>query len=107
MVDATEAVIFGFDGVLIDSERVQVDCIIEVLARWDVDVAYVDFGHLFGSVDADEQWDELGRWSGRTARELDEELRLWHRLLGRPASESGRLCHGDGATTRVPAAGRR
>jgi hypothetical protein len=21
---------------------------------------------------------------------------LWHRLLGRPASESGRLCHGDG-----------
>ena len=21
---------------------------------------------------------------------------LWHRLLGRPVSESGRLCHGDG-----------
>jgi hypothetical protein len=21
--------------------------------------------------------------------------RLWHRLLGRPASEPGRLCHGD------------
>jgi len=22
---------------------------------------------------------------------------LWHRLLGRPVSESGRLCHGDGS----------
>jgi beta-phosphoglucomutase-like phosphatase (HAD superfamily) len=82
MVDATEALIFDFDGVLIDSGRVQVVCIIEGLARWDVDVAYVDFGHLFGSVDADERWDELlGRWCGRTARELDEELRMWHRLL--------------------------
>ena len=26
---------------------------------------------------------------------------LWQRLLGRPASESRRLCHGDGATSGV------
>jgi hypothetical protein len=25
---------------------------------------------------------------------------LWQRLLGRPASESGRLCHGDGGHGR-------
>jgi hypothetical protein len=30
-------------------------------------------------------------------------LSLWHRLLGRPVSESGRLRHGDGATDGVPA----
>src|SRR5258705_9017278 len=28
---------------------------------------------------------------------------LWHRLLGRPASESGRLCHGDGGCEGVTA----
>jgi len=27
---------------------------------------------------------------------------LWHRLLGRAASESGRLCHVDGAESRGP-----
>ena len=32
---------------------------------------------------------------------------LWHRLLRRSASESGRLCHGDGAASGVPAGGGR
>ena len=44
---------------------------------------------------------EEERINGRTA--------LWQRLLGRSASEAiiGRLCHGDGATSGVPAAGGR
>jgi HAD superfamily hydrolase (TIGR01509 family) len=70
------AVIFDFDGLIIDSERVEADCIIEVLAGWGASVRYEDFGHLFGSVDADEQWDELlGRWCGRTTTELEAQLR--------------------------------
>jgi hypothetical protein len=30
---------------------------------------------------------------------------LWHRLLGRPAAESGRLRHGEGPADVAPAAG--
>jgi len=37
-LDATpcelDALIFDFDGLIIDSERVEADCIIEVLAMW-------------------------------------------------------------------------
>lgn len=64
--------IFDFDGLMIDSERVEADCIIEALAGWGVAVCYEDFGHLFGSVDADADWEELlQRWCGRTVTELD------------------------------------
>lgn len=70
------AVIFDFDGLMIDTERVEADCIIEVISGWGRNISYVDFGHLFGSVDADEQWDELlARWCGRTAEELDSRIR--------------------------------
>jgi beta-phosphoglucomutase-like phosphatase (HAD superfamily) len=56
--------LFDFDG-LMDSERVEADCVIEVLARWGITAGYQDFGHLFGSVDAAEQWDALVQgWSG-------------------------------------------
>lgn len=70
------AVIFDFDGLMIDSERVEADCIIEALACWGATVSYVDFGHLFGSVDSDAEWEELlTAWCGRTARELDDLIR--------------------------------
>lgn len=68
------AVIFDFDGLMIDSERVEADLIIEVLAGWGAAVSYEDFGHLFGSVDADEQWEELlFSGCGRTVAELHRE----------------------------------
>jgi HAD superfamily hydrolase (TIGR01509 family) len=71
-----EAVIFDFDGLIIDSERVEADCIIEIVTEWGHAMSYGDIGHLFGSVDADDQWDELlGTTCGRTASELDERLR--------------------------------
>ena len=77
---ATGAVIFDFDGLIIDSERVEADCIIEVLAGWGATATYADFGHLFGSVDADAQWDELLHpLCGRSSVELDLELR---RMVG-------------------------
>jgi HAD superfamily hydrolase (TIGR01509 family) len=72
-----EALIFDFDGLMIDSERVEADCIIQIVGEWGHRLSYQDFGHLFGSVDANEQWDELlGATCGRTVAELDEQLRL-------------------------------
>ena len=71
-----EAVIFDFDGLMIDSERVEADCIIEIVAEWGHTMSYEDIGHLFGSVDADEQWDDLLRTTcGRRLPELDARLR--------------------------------
>jgi HAD superfamily hydrolase (TIGR01509 family) len=71
-----QALIFDFDGLIIDSERVEADCIIEIAAGWGHTMSYADFGHLFGSVDADEQWDELlGTTCGRSHSELEERLR--------------------------------
>ena len=60
----------------------EADCIIEALADWGVTVGYEDFGHLFGSVDADTQWEELLKaWCGPTAGELDELIRTKARPL--------------------------
>lgn len=80
-LDATardlDALIFDFDGLIIDSERVEADCIIEIVGEWGHDLSYEDFGHLFGSVDADEQWgDLLGSVCGRSVAELEARLRM-------------------------------
>lgn len=71
-----QALIFDFDGLMVDSERVEADSVIHALAGWGVVVSYQDFGHLFGSVDADQEWNALLQvWCGRSAKELDEEIR--------------------------------
>jgi HAD superfamily hydrolase (TIGR01509 family) len=71
-----QALIFDFDGLIIDTERVEADCIIEIVADWGHALSYEDFGHLFGSVDADEEWDLLlGTRCGRTAADLEDRLR--------------------------------
>jgi HAD superfamily hydrolase (TIGR01509 family) len=68
-----EAWIFDYDGLIVDSERVEADYVIEALADWGVSVTYADFGHLFGSVDSDHIWDGLVRgWCGRSAAELED-----------------------------------
>lgn len=82
MAKGLRAVIFDFDGLMIDSERVEADCIIEILASWGISVSYEDFGHLFGSVDADEEWEELlRRWCGRPVTELEGLIRSKATLL--------------------------
>lgn len=84
-----QALIFDFDGLIIDSERLEADCIIEIVAEWGHTMSYADFGHLFGSVDADEQWDELlERYAG---------CRPWsstsdYGRSSRPARTSYRCC---------------
>ena len=67
------AVIFDYDGLIVDSERVEADLVIEAVAGWGAEVGYADFGHLFGSVDADHHWEALmNEWCGRTLRELED-----------------------------------
>jgi HAD superfamily hydrolase (TIGR01509 family) len=68
-----EAWIFDYDGLIVDSERIEADYVIEIMAEWGVEITYADFGHLFGSVDSDHIWDDLVRgWCGRTAGDLEE-----------------------------------
>jgi HAD superfamily hydrolase (TIGR01509 family) len=75
-VDDIAAVIFDYDGLIVDSERLEADLVIEALAEWDVTVTYEDFGHLFGTVDADDEWERLvGTWCGRSAAELESIVR--------------------------------
>lgn len=76
MVTDFQALIFDFDGLMIDSERVEADCIVEIVAGWGHTLTYTDVGHLFGSVDADDEWEALlQRTCGRTVAELEEHLR--------------------------------
>jgi beta-phosphoglucomutase-like phosphatase (HAD superfamily) len=71
---------------MVDSELVLAECIVEVLAELGVDVGFESFGHLFGTVDADAEWDRLCvEWLGPgalTSRQLEDlvEPRLGGRL---------------------------
>jgi HAD superfamily hydrolase (TIGR01509 family) len=69
------ALIFDYDGLIVDTERLLAECIIEVLGELGAVVALTDFGHLFGSIEMDHEWDRLlTLWLGRemTSVELDE-----------------------------------
>jgi HAD superfamily hydrolase (TIGR01509 family) len=74
----TRALIFDYDGLVVDSERVLADGIIEVVTERGGSVAYTDFGHLFGTIDADHLWVELvPTWcDGLTFDDLERELSL-------------------------------
>jgi HAD superfamily hydrolase (TIGR01509 family) len=77
---AARAWIFDYDGLIVDSERVEADHVIAIVGEWGATVTYSDFGHLFGSVDADHHWDELLQgWCGRTITELEAAI---HERLG-------------------------
>ena len=71
------ALIFDFDGLMVDSERVLAECFIEVLADFGATIGFEDFGHLFGTVDADDEWQRLVHdWCGRPVPMSDIEERL-------------------------------
>jgi HAD superfamily hydrolase (TIGR01509 family) len=75
MTAEVRALIFDYDGLIVDSERVEADRVIEIVGEWGANITYADFGHLFGSVDADHLWEELiAGWCGRTLLELEELL---------------------------------
>ncbi|HUQ39638.1 MAG TPA: HAD family phosphatase [Acidimicrobiales bacterium] len=60
------ALIFDYDGLMVDTERVLAECIVEAVTEWGGSVTFADFGHLFGSVDADHEWARLlPTWCGR------------------------------------------
>jgi HAD superfamily hydrolase (TIGR01509 family) len=56
---ARRALIFDYDGLVVDSERLLADAVIEVVTERGGSAAYTDFGHLFGTLDADHLWAEL------------------------------------------------
>ena len=53
------ALIFDYDGLIVDSERHTAETFIEVMAGVGGTVALEEIGHLFGSTEADHLWDEL------------------------------------------------
>jgi len=64
------AVVFDFDGLVIDSESEIASCVVEVLGARGVDVALDAVAHLFGSTDADEEWERFLNPLGVSTAEL-------------------------------------
>jgi beta-phosphoglucomutase-like phosphatase (HAD superfamily) len=54
-----QAVIFDFDGVIIDSEYEMAVCVIEGLAARGFSLTFEDIGHLFGSTENDHLWEAM------------------------------------------------
>jgi putative hydrolase of the HAD superfamily len=53
------ALIFDFDGLVIDSERVMAEVFLDVMREHGGTVAIEEIAHLFGRTDADDEWDAL------------------------------------------------
>ena len=62
--------VFDFDGLVIDSETEVAGCVVEVLAARGVAAAVDDVAHLFGSTDADDEWERFLRPLGVGVAEL-------------------------------------
>ena len=80
------ALLFDFDGLIVDSETVISRALIEVMAEEGVDITMADFGHLIGwtGKEADLEWQRLASaWLGNeiAIEKLDE--RIGARLAGR------------------------
>ena len=71
------AVIFDYDGLMVDSERVLAECIVDAITEFGGRVTIEEFGHLFGSTEMDHEWERLlPVWCGRPValRELEEHI---------------------------------
>jgi beta-phosphoglucomutase-like phosphatase (HAD superfamily) len=58
-VPERHALIFDFDGLMIDSERLLAELAIEAAATLGATLTLDDIGHLFGSTESDHLWEEL------------------------------------------------
>lgn len=60
------ALIFDVDGLMIDSERVLAECVVDAVSAMGGSVTIDDFAHLFGTTEADAEWARLlPIWCGR------------------------------------------
>lgn len=51
--------VVDFDGLMIDSERVLAEAVIEIVTARGGDLLIEHIGHLFGSTDVDDEWERL------------------------------------------------
>ena len=87
----TRAVVFDFDGLMIDSERVMAHCVIEALRSKGAAIEMEDIGHLFGSTEADDQWVRLLRSRLGDSYRMQDLERDLDRLVPPLVSELGLL----------------
>ncbi|MHB8467342.1 MAG: HAD family hydrolase [Acidimicrobiales bacterium] len=74
------ALIFDYDGLIVDTERLLAECIIEVLGELGAVVRLADFAHLFGSIEMDHEWDRLlTLWLGREMTSAEFDALVWPR----------------------------
>jgi len=80
------AVVFDFDGLMIDSESEVVACVDEVLAGMGLTLALDDVAHLFGSTDTDAEWDRVLSRHGLSLAALSPSVDalLWPRVRTLP-----------------------
>ncbi|HEX4905086.1 MAG TPA: HAD-IA family hydrolase, partial [Acidimicrobiales bacterium] len=53
------ALVFDYDGLIVDSERLAAEIFVEVMAEAGGAVTIEEIAHLFGTTEADHLWDEL------------------------------------------------
>ena len=70
------ALIFDYDGLVVDTERTYADAVIARVAEHGGTITYADMQHLFGSTEVDHLWEELlSTWcEGLTMDALVEHL---------------------------------
>jgi putative hydrolase of the HAD superfamily len=64
------AVVFDFDGLMIDSESEIAACVADALATRGVALPLEEIAHLFGSTDADAEWERVLSPRGLSLTEL-------------------------------------
>src|SRR3954454_16933344 len=59
MADGMSGLVVDFDGLMIDSERVLAEAVVEMVTERGGELAVEDISHLFGSTDVDQEWERL------------------------------------------------
>jgi HAD superfamily hydrolase (TIGR01509 family) len=78
-----QALLFDFDGLIIDSETVLARAMIETVAEDGYELTFADFGHLFGATGNDDDWRALFSSRGMNVDFIDLERRMLDRVRPR------------------------